>query len=110
VQHIGLQDTVWGQASKKLVRPLAEQIAETRIEMTGKGTFKEEFVTAGGVSLKCIDMTTMQSRQISGLFFCGELIDVDGITGGYNFLNCWSTGYIAGTSSANFVSMQEAKK
>jgi predicted flavoprotein YhiN len=69
------------------------------LEFTGKGTFKEEFVTAGGVDLKDINMKTMQSKIVPGLYFCGELINVDGVTGGYNFMNCWSTGYVAGESS-----------
>ena len=90
----------WGQASKKLVRKLAMQICECPIEMTGKGTFKDEFVTAGGVLLKEINMTTMESKKCPGLFFCGELIDVDGVTGGYNFLNAWSTGFVAGKSAS----------
>jgi predicted Rossmann fold flavoprotein len=94
------KDTVWAEASKKLVRKLATQISECPIQMTGKGTFKEEFVTAGGISLKEIDMKTMQSKVCPGLYVCGELINVDGVTGGYNFMNCWGTGYVAGTSAA----------
>jgi len=84
---------VWGDASKKLVRKLALKIAECSLELTSKGTFKEEFVTAGGVALNEIDMRTMQSRVCPGLFFCGELINVDGVTGGYNFMNCWYVCY-----------------
>ena len=68
--------------------------------MTGKGTFKEEFVTAGGVSLKELDMTDMQSKIQPGLFCCGEVIDVDGVTGGFNFMNAWGTGYVAGRAAA----------
>ena len=70
-------------------------------------------VTAGGVSLKEIDMKTMQSKLCPGLFFCGELIDVDGVTGGFNFAGCWSTGYLAGTNAAKnvqqFQMQQESK-
>jgi predicted Rossmann fold flavoprotein len=75
------KDKVWAEASKKLVRNLATQISECPIQMTGKGTFKEEFVTAGGISLTEIDMTTMQSKVCPGLYVCGELINVDGVTG-----------------------------
>jgi predicted Rossmann fold flavoprotein len=97
------ESLVWGQVGKKLVRSLAELVAACPLELTGKGTFKEEFVTAGGVSLSAIDMKTMQSKSSPGLFFCGELINVDGVTGGFNFLNCWATGFVAGTSAAEFV-------
>jgi predicted flavoprotein YhiN len=86
-------DTVtWGILSKKSVRALAQALCATPLSMTGKGTFKEEFVTAGGVSLSEIDMTTMESKLCPGLYFCGELINVDGVTGGFNFMNCWGTG------------------
>lgn len=98
----------WGAVSKKSVRALARMISECVIHVTGKGVFKEEFVTAGGVSLKEIDMRTMECKTCPGLFLCGEVIDVDGITGGYNFMNCWSTGYVAGTSAAKFVAETRA--
>lgn len=83
------KDTIWAEAPKKLIRALATIISDCPIEMTSKGTFKEEFVTAGGINLKEIDMKTMQSKVCPGLFFCGELINVDGVTGGFNFMNCW---------------------
>lgn len=108
VQSVGLEDRVWAETSKKLVRQLAQQICECSLTLTGKGTFKEEFVTAGGVSLKEIDMKTMQSKLCDGLYFCGELIDVDGVTGGYNFMNCWGTGYLAGMNAA--VQQQKTRK
>lgn len=57
--------------------------------MLGKGSFKEEFVTCGGVSLSAVDMRTMESRTVPGLFFAGEVVDVDGVTGGYNFQSAW---------------------
>mmetsp|Transcript_54930 Transcript_54930/g.61384 ORF Transcript_54930/g.61384 Transcript_54930/m.61384 type:complete len:528 (+) Transcript_54930:42-1625(+) len=94
------QDSKWGNASKKFVRSLAQNLVACRLEITSKGTFKEEFVTAGGVDLKEIDMKTMESKICPGLFLCGEIINVDGVTGGYNFMNCWSTGFVAGESSS----------
>jgi predicted Rossmann fold flavoprotein len=97
------KETRWAEATKKSVRALACMMSEFVLHVTGKGVFKEEFVTAGGVSLKDIDMRTMESKSCPGLFLCGELIDIDGITGGYNFMNCWSTGYVAGTSAAKYV-------
>ena len=60
--------------------------------------FKEEFVTCGGVPLKEIDMKTMQSKKCQGLYIAGEALDIDGVTGGFNFQSCWSAGYLAGTS------------
>lgn len=96
----------WGNTPKKVVRQLATNLLAFPLEFTGKGTFKEEFVTAGGVSLKEIDMKTMESKVCPGLYLCGEVINVDGITGGYNFMNCWSTGHVAGESSVCFDELQ----
>ena len=90
----------WAEAKKKSVGVLSRMIAEFVVDVTGKGVFKDEFVTAGGVSLKEINMKTMESKKCPGLYFCGEVIDVDGVTGGFNFMNCWGTGYMAGTNSA----------
>jgi predicted Rossmann fold flavoprotein len=88
--HAGIaKDTRWSEVSKKNIRALAGYVAECELEMTSKGSFKEEFVTAGGVDLKEIDMQTMQSKASDSLFLCGELINVDGVTGGFNFMNCW---------------------
>ena len=93
-------DTKWGTLSKKTVRNLVHTVLSCPVEFTGKHTYKEEFVTAGGIDLAHINMKTMESKVCPGLYFCGEIINVDGITGGYNFMNCWSTGYIAGHSAA----------
>eukprot|EP00550_Attheya_septentrionalis_P009367 CAMPEP_0198297028 /NCGR_PEP_ID=MMETSP1449-20131203/35064_1 /TAXON_ID=420275 /ORGANISM="Attheya septentrionalis, Strain CCMP2084" /LENGTH=499 /DNA_ID=CAMNT_0043997825 /DNA_START=26 /DNA_END=1525 /DNA_ORIENTATION=- len=95
------KNTIWSEAPKKKVRVLSRLISEFVVDMTGKGVFKEEFVTAGGISLKEIDMKQLESKKCSGLFCCGEVLDVDGVTGGFNFMNCWSTGYIAGNSAAD---------
>lgn len=101
VLHSGFTaESKWGSASKKSVRRLAQNLVACPLEITSKGTFKEEFVTAGGVDLKEINMKTMESKICPGLFFCGEVINVDGVTGGYNFMNCWSTGFVAGESSS----------
>jgi predicted flavoprotein YhiN len=103
-------ETIWGEVNKKAVRKLASQIAECQLQVTGKGTFKEEFVTAGGVALKEIDMKTMMSKSCSGFFLCGEVINVDGVTGGFNFMNCWGTGHVAGTSAAKYLLGQEGNQ
>jgi predicted flavoprotein YhiN len=62
-------------------------------DMKGKTTFKEEFVTAGGINLKEVNFKTMESKLVPHLFFCGEVLNIDGITGGFNFQNAWSTAY-----------------
>ena len=83
--------------SKDLNR-LAEKLHTDVYQVSGKTTNKEEFVTCGGVALKEVDFKAMESKLCPNLFFCGEILDIDGITGGFNFQNAWTTGYIAGTS------------
>jgi len=70
------------------------------LEVTGVGDFKRAIVTSGGVGLTDIDMRTMRSKKIDNLYFAGEMIDLDGPTGGFNLQVCWSTGYLAGVSAA----------
>jgi predicted Rossmann fold flavoprotein len=79
---------------------LVSVLTETRLEVTGKDSFKEEFVTCGGVPLREIDFRTMASRVCPGLHLAGELVDIDGVTGGFNFQSCWTTGYLAGRGLA----------
>ena len=67
-------------------------------QVSGKTTFKEEFVTCGGVSLSDINFKTMESKVCKGLFIVGELLDIDGVTGGFNFQNAWTTGFLSGGS------------
>ncbi|TGL44919.1 NAD(P)/FAD-dependent oxidoreductase [Leptospira perdikensis] len=81
--------------SKAEIRNLSLSLTQTKLRMVAKGVFKEEFVTAGGVSRKDIQFQTMESKQCPGLYFTGEVIDVDGITGGFNFQNAWTTATIA---------------
>ncbi|MBD3628244.1 NAD(P)/FAD-dependent oxidoreductase [Cyclobacterium sp.] len=100
VAHAAIEDNlIWGEISKKKINKLIENLFNFSLIISGKTTFKEEFVTAGGVDLQQIDSNTMESKLIPGLFFAGEVIDVDGITGGYNFQAAWSTGFLAGKSS-----------
>ena len=80
------------KALNKLVSGLTNDVYAVQ----GKSTFKEEFVTCGGVSLDSIDLNTMQSKICKNLYFAGEVIDVDAITGGYNFQAAWTTGFLAG--------------
>lgn len=93
-------DLNWASVNKQQLNALIQNIINHQLIVKGKTTFKEEFVTAGGVDLKEIDMQTMQSKKIPGLYFVGEVINVDGITGGFNFQNAWTTGWIAGSSIA----------
>ncbi|NWG06206.1 MAG: NAD(P)/FAD-dependent oxidoreductase [Chloroflexi bacterium] len=90
----------WADVSKVELRKLAQELTAGEFEIIGKGQFKEEFVTAGGVSLKEVDFKTMQSRVVAGLYFAGEVLDIDGITGGFNFQSSWTTGWLAGNSLA----------
>jgi predicted Rossmann fold flavoprotein len=93
-------DKNWGDVSKIELRKLAEELTAGEFTITGKGQFKEEFVTCGGVRLSEVDFKTMQSRVMDDLFFAGEVLDIDGITGGFNFQSSWTTGWLAGTALA----------
>ncbi|NIJ51999.1 BaiN/RdsA family NAD(P)/FAD-dependent oxidoreductase [Dyadobacter arcticus] len=86
----------WSDASHKILNRLTELLINSQFEVKGKTTFKEEFVTCGGIALTDVDPQTLESRSVPGLFFAGEVLDVDGITGGFNFQNAWTTGFIAG--------------
>ncbi len=92
-------ESSWNTCSNKSLRQLAERITSERFEIEGKTTFKEEFVTAGGVSLHELDPQTCMAKKIPGLYFAGEVLDSDGITGGFNFQQAWSSGWIAGTAA-----------
>jgi predicted Rossmann fold flavoprotein len=85
----------WNELSKKQLNKLAQTLSHDVYNMQGKTTFKEEFVTAGGINLKEINFKTMESKIIPGVFICGEVLNIDGITGGFNFQNAWSTAWIA---------------
>jgi predicted Rossmann fold flavoprotein len=88
-------DLRWANLPAKEQNKLIKNLCSQEFAVKGKTTFKEEFVTAGGIELSEIDFNTMQSKKHPGLFFAGEIINVDGITGGYNFQNAWTTGWIA---------------
>jgi predicted Rossmann fold flavoprotein len=88
------QQKPWAELSSKQLQALAQALNASTFNMEGRTTFKEEFVTCGGVNLKEVDFKTMQSKKVPGLFFCGEVLDIDGITGGFNFQSAWSTAWI----------------
>jgi len=93
-------DTRWIDIQGKPLNRLLNVVLNDVYAVKGKTTFKEEFVTCGGVSLEDIDMATMESRCCSGLHFAGEVVDIDGVTGGFNFQAAWTTGFIAGRACA----------
>jgi hypothetical protein len=95
-QFIGEKN--WADVSKQELRRLASELTAGEFLIEGKGQFKEEFVTCGGVRLDEVDFKTMQSRRVDGLFFAGEVLDIDGVTGGFNFQSAWTTGWLAGTA------------
>jgi hypothetical protein len=86
----------WADLPKKNLNKLVDALVHSTYRVDGKSTYKDEFVTCGGIASGEVDWQTMQSRRCPGLFFAGEILDVDGITGGFNFQNAWTTGYIAG--------------
>ena len=91
-------DARWGEVSDKKLRKLATSMTALAVNMVGKSTFKEEFTTAGGVDLREINFSRYESRKVNNLFFVGEVLNIDAVTGGYNFMNCWSSAFIAGSS------------
>jgi predicted Rossmann fold flavoprotein len=93
-------DTRWGELKSAEQNKLIQLLTNHLFEVKGKTTFKEEFVTAGGIQLNEINAQTMESKLQSNLFFAGEIIDVDGITGGFNFQNAWTSGWIAANTIA----------
>jgi predicted Rossmann fold flavoprotein len=102
VEQSDITDSIkWGDLPKKNLNKLVEALTRTEFQVQGKTTFKEEFVTAGGVSLDEVNPATMESKLVKGIFFAGEVLDIDGVTGGFNFQSAWSTGWIAGKNAAS---------
>ena len=102
LEQSGIKDIHWADLPSTLQNKLIQHLTNMPFGVDGKTTFKEEFVTAGGIRLSEINHHTMESRIRPGLYFAGELLDVDGITGGFNFQHAWTSGYIAGKSIAEF--------
>ncbi len=94
------ETTKWAEVTKNQLQTLAQQITAGEFHVDGKSTFKEEFVTAGGIDLKEINFKTFESKVQENLFFAGEVINIDAITGGFNFQNAWTSGYIAAQAIA----------
>lgn len=89
-------DQRWADLPAKPLNRLADRLTNSQFQVVGKSTFKDEFVTCGGIALSSLNPQTLESNEQRGLFFAGEVLDVDGITGGFNFQNAWTTGFVAG--------------
>ncbi len=93
-------ETRWTELSKKSLMRLSQELHQGEYNVQGKGVFKDEFVTCGGVSLKTVNFKTMESKACPGLHFAGEVLDIDGVTGGFNFQSAWTTSWLAGQAIA----------
>lgn len=96
-----MRETRWSALSRSAQHRLVQQLLRTEFRVSGKSLNKDEFVTCGGVRLSEVDFKTMESRICPGLYFAGEVLDIDGITGGFNFQSAWTTGWIAGQAMAS---------
>ena len=102
VKAAGIEATeTWADISKKKLQNLANQIVSSHFDVKGKSTFKEEFVTAGGVDLKEVNFKTFESKIQKNLYFAGEVLNIDAITGGFNFQNAWTGGYLVAQALVN---------
>ena len=94
-------ETRWADLNKQQLEHLASQLTQAVFKVNGKSTFKEEFVTAGGIDLKEINFKTFESKLHKNLFFAGEVLNIDAITGGFNFQNAWTGGFIVAKAITN---------
>jgi predicted Rossmann fold flavoprotein len=93
-------DKIWAEIGKKDLNKLSIDLTQGIFAIQGKGIFKEEFVTCGGINLKEVNFKTMESKIIPKLYLAGEILDIDGVTGGFNFQSAWTTGWLAGIAAA----------
>ncbi|MGB2734851.1 MAG: NAD(P)/FAD-dependent oxidoreductase [Saprospiraceae bacterium] len=98
MSQIGMGEKLWQSVSLKDISSMIDTVTSMKFKVDGKSTFKEEFVTCGGVDLKEVDMRSMQSKLIPGLYFAGEVLNIDALTGGFNFQAAWTTGWLAGSN------------
>lgn len=100
--QVGISNEMrWADLPSVILNKLVKQLCAMEMKVKGKTTFKEEFVTAGGICLQEVNPQTMQSKILSGLYFAGEILDVDGVTGGFNFQHAWTSGFIAAVNIAS---------
>ena len=92
------EETKWADLSKIQLQNLSNQLTNSSFQVNGKSTFKEEFVSAGGIDLKKINFKNMESKLHENLYFAGEIVNIDAITGGFNFQNAWTSGFILANS------------
>ena len=90
----------WSELNKKDVNRLVNILMNDNYQIAGRAAFKDEFVTCGGISLKAVNTSTLESRHVPRLYFAGEVLDIDGITGGFNFQAAWTTAYTVARSIA----------
>lgn len=95
------EERIWNEIPKKNLNKLIENLVRCEFKIKGKTTFKEEFVTCGGVRLEEINFNTMESKIVPGIYFAGEVLDIDGETGGFNFQSAWTTAWVAANSISN---------
>ena len=101
VETSGITKTTnWANCSKSLLMDLSKELTAAVFDVSGKSTFKEEFVTAGGINLKEVNFKTFESKRHKNLYFAGEILNIDAVTGGFNFQNAWTGAYIAAKSIA----------
>ena len=99
VSYVGIKpEKIWAELSKKELNKLVLELTQGQYKIEGKGVFKDEFVTCGGVKLAEVDFKTMSSKICPHLYFAGEVLDIDGVTGGFNFQSAWTTGWLAGNA------------
>jgi predicted Rossmann fold flavoprotein len=94
------EDKRWADLSKREASSLVDELCRGSYRISGKGVFKEEFVTCGGIHVDDVDFRTMASKRCKGLYAAGEILDIDGVTGGFNFQSAWTTGWLAGRAMA----------
>ncbi|MDM9382779.1 NAD(P)/FAD-dependent oxidoreductase [Chlorogloeopsis sp. ULAP01] len=105
ISRVGISaENRWAELSNKKLNQLIHELSQGQYLINGKGVFKEEFVTCGGINLKQVNFKTMESKLVPGLYFAGEILDIDGITGGFNFQSAWTTAYLAGLAMVNLES------
>ena len=90
------KETRWAELTKQAFNRLVQELNQGQYSISGKGVFKDEFVTCGGIKLKEVNFKTMESRLVKGLYFAGEILDIDGVTGGFNFQSAWDNRVFGG--------------
>src|SRR5690606_7810759 len=98
VAEATLRETTWAHVSRNQLEALREELLGGEFQVKGKSMNKEELVTCGGIALPEVNFKTMESKLVPGLYFGGECLDIDGVTGGFNFLAAWTAGFLAGNA------------